>query len=220
MSQTQTLGFIRNQSPLQKIVLSKAFWFSFIMFGFSYPIYRSMKRVLPPDLPALYAIPNFELTNEFGKPFGSRDLSGKIYLANFIFTSCPSSCPVTMKKTQIIQKRLRGLGTKVAILSFSVDPKRDTPEVLNKFARDYQANPYVWSFLTGPYDKIKDLLVNGFKVAVGEKDPSMMDIAHSDKIILVDGTGMVRGLYSSDKQSVDQMMIDVGILINKKSNGS
>jgi protein SCO1/2 len=179
-----------------------------------------MKRVLPPDLPALYAIPNFELTNEFGKPFGSRDLSGRIYLANFIFSSCHSSCPVTMKKTQIIQKRLRGLGTKVAILSFSVDPERDTPQVLNKFARDYQANPFVWSFLTGPYDKIKDLLVNGFKVAVGEKDPSMMDIAHSDKIILVDGTGMVRGLYSSDKQSVDQMMIDIGILINKKSNGS
>jgi protein SCO1 len=220
MSQTQTLGFIRDQSPLQKIVLSKVFWISFILFGFSYPIYRSMKRVLPPDLPALYTIPNFELTNEFGKSFGSRDLSGRIYLANFIFTSCPSSCPATMKKTQIIQKRLRGLGTKVAILSFSVDPERDTPQVLNKFARDYQANPFVWSFLTGPYDKMKDLLVNGFKVAVGEKDPSMMDIAHSDKIILVDGTGTVRGLYSTDKQSVDQMMIDVGVLINKKSNGS
>lgn len=220
MSEATTLGFIRNQSPLQKIVLSKAFWIGFIFFGFSYPIYRSLKRELPPDLPAMYQIPQFELTNEFGKPFGSKDLSGKIYLANFIFTSCPTSCPLTMKKTQIIQKRLRGLGTKVAILSFSVDPETDTPEVLNKFARNYMANPYIWNFLTGPYDKMKDLLVNGFKVAVGKKDPSMMDIAHSEKVILVDGSGMVRGLYSTDKQSVDQLMIDVGILVNKKSNGS
>jgi protein SCO1 len=220
MSQANAIGFIRNQSLLQKIVLSKTFWLGFLLFGFSYPIYRSLKRELPPDLPALYQIPQFELINEFGKPFGSKDLSGKIYLANFIFTSCPSACPAMMKKTQIIQKRLRGLGTKVAILSFSVDPQTDTPEVLNKFARNYKANPYVWSFLTGPYDKMKDILVNGFKVTVGEKDPSMMDIAHSERIILVDDLGTVRGLYSFDKLSVDQMMIDIGILVNKKSNGS
>ncbi len=220
MSQTQTLGFIRNQSTLEKIVLSKAFWIGFIMIGFFYPIFRSIKRELPPDLPSMYQIPQFELTNEFGKPFGSKDLAGKIYVANFVFTSCPTTCPVTMKKNQIVQKRLRGLGTKVAMVSFSVDPENDTPEVLNKFARNYKANPYVWSFLTGPYDKISELLVNGFKVTVGKKDPTMMDIAHSEKNILVDGAGMVRGVYSTDKQSVDQMMIDVGILVNKKSNGS
>ena len=220
MSQVQAIGFIRKESPLQKLVLSKLFWIGFLIFGFSYPIYRSLKRELPPDLSALYQIPSFELINEFGKPFGSKDLSGKVYLANFIFTSCPTSCPLTMKKTQIIQKRLRGLGTKVAILSFSVDPQRDIPEVLFKYSRDYSANPYVWSFLTGPKEKVKDLLVNGFKVVVGEKDPSMMDIAHSEKIIMVDGSGMVRGLYSTDKKSVDQMMIDIGILINKKSNRS
>ncbi len=175
-----------------------------------------MNRVLPPDLPGLFKIPQFELTNEFDKPFGSKDLMGKVYLANFIFTSCPSSCPLTMKKTQIIQKRLRGLGTKVAIISLTVDPETDTPFVLNKFAREYKANPFVWTFLTGSKPKIKELLVNGFKVAVGEKDSNMMDIAHSDKIILVDGLGMARGIYSTDKQSVDQMMIDVGILVNKK----
>jgi protein SCO1/2 len=220
MNQSHSIGFIRNQSNLQKIVLSKAFWMIFILFGFVFPIYRSLNRKLPLELPVMYKIPQFELTNHFGKPFGSKDLFGKVYLSNFIFTSCPSSCPLTMKKTQIIQKRLRGLGTKVAILSFSVDPKTDTPEVLNKFAMEYKANPYVWSFLTGSSDKVKDLLVKGFKVAVGDKDPTMMDIAHSDKIILVDGFGMVRGIYSSDKQSVDQMMIDVGILINKKISGS
>jgi protein SCO1/2 len=121
-----------------------------------------------------------------------------------------------MEKTKIIQKRLRGLGTKIAIATFSVDPETDRPSVLFKYARNLKANPFVWNFLTGPREKVENLLVRHFKVAMGDKDPGMVDIAHSEKFILVDGKGRVRGIYSSDKSSIDQLMIDMGILVNKK----
>lgn len=212
---THAIALKRDETFIQKLVLNKTFWFIFVLFGFSYPIYKSLNRELPPDLPAVFQLSDYKLTNEFGKPFGSDDLKGKVYVASFVFTSCPSTCPAMMKKMQIIQKRLKGLGTKVGIVTFSVDPETDTPAVLSKYARRFKANPYVWSFLTGPRKDVKDVIVNNFKVAMGEKTPGMMDIAHSEKIFLVDGAGVVRGLYTLDKQHVDQMMIDVGILVNK-----
>ena len=214
---TQAIALKRDETFIQKLVLNKTFWFIFVLFGFSYPIIKSMNRELPNDLPVLYTLSDFKLTNGFGKPFGSNDLKGRVYVASFVFTSCPSTCPAMMKKMQVIQKRLRGLGTKVGIVTFSVDPETDTPAVLNKYARRFKANPYVWSFLTGPKADVKDIVINNFKVAMGEKTPGMMDIVHSEKIFLVDKDGRVRGLYSMDKQHVDQLMIDMGILINKPS---
>ncbi|RLA60080.1 MAG: SCO family protein [Epsilonproteobacteria bacterium] len=210
----QTIALRRDETFIQKLVLNKTFWFIFILFGFSYPIFKSLRREIPNNLPVIFSLSEYKLTNEFGKPFGSEDLKGKVYIASFIFTSCATSCPQMMKKMQFIQKRLRGLGTKVGIVTFSVDPETDTPPVLNKYARRFKANPYVWSFLTGPRKNVKDVIINNFKVAMGEKTPGMIDIAHSEKLFLVDGAGKIRGLYSTDKQHVDQMMIDVGILVN------
>ena len=212
---TQAIALKRDDTFIQRLVLNKTFWFVFILFGFSYPIIKSINREIPNHLPVLYRLENYSLTNEFGKPFGSNDLKGKVYVASFVFTSCATTCPAMMKKMQVIQKRLRGLGTKVGIVTFSVDPETDTSPVLNKYARRFKANPYVWSFLTGPKADVKKVVIDNFKVAMGEKTPGMMDIAHSEKIFLVDGAGKVRGLYSTDKQHVDQMMIDVGILVNK-----
>lgn len=213
----QTIVLKRDDTFIQKLVLNKTFWFIFVLFGFSYPIIKSLNRELPNDLPVIFKLQDYKLTNEFGKPFGSGELKGKIYLASFIFTSCPTACPMSMKKLQRVQKRLRGLGTKVAMVTFSVDPETDTPNVLYKYSRRFKANPYVWSFLTGPKKDVRSVIVNNFKVAMGEKTPGMMDIAHSEKIFLVDGNGKVRGLYSMDKQHIDQLMIDVGILVNKPS---
>jgi len=223
-----TLGYIREESIVQKIVSSKLFWFFAMLIIFSYPIYRSMNRVLPPDLPRYFKVPEFNLTNEFNKPFGTNDLKGKTYLASFAFTSCPSSCPGLMKNLQKVQKRIRGLGTKVAILTFTVDPETDTPKVLHKYARGYQANPFVWSFLTGTNKELHSLLVKGFKVPVGEleetkkvfngEDVTLYDIAHSEKIVLVDWEGMIRGYYSTDNDNINKLMIDLGLLINRQFN--
>lgn len=219
-----SLKFFRNRTLVERTVASKLFWVFAIVALFAYPIYRSIHRELPAGPQPLFEVPSFELTNEFGEPFGSADLAGKIYLANFIFTSCPSTCPAQTEAMQQIQKRVRGLGTSIALVSFTVDPRVDTPEVLYKYARQNQINPHVWSFLTGPEEKLHSLLVDGFKVPVGEReyfdspreDINLYDIAHSERIALVDGNGSVRGFYSIDDVSIDQLMIDVGLMVNRK----
>lgn len=216
---TQTLGNLRQDNMIQKLLVSKLFWLFFLTFLFSYPIYRSMNRVLPPELPIISHVPQFEFTNEFGKNFGSNDLKGKAYLASFLFTSCPTSCPVMMGKLQKVQKRIKGLGDRVAMVSFSVDPTTDTPKRLFQYGRDYKANPRIWSFVTGPEESLTNFIVDGFKVAVSEKKFSKeidaFDIAHSERVVLVDRVGRIRGYYSLDKNSVNQLMIDLGLLINR-----
>ena len=178
-------------------------------------------------MPRYYQIPSFELTNEFGHPFGSKNLEEKIYLASFAFTSCATICPGLMEKLKVIQKRVRGLGDKIAIVTFTVDPENDTPKVLHKYARNLRANPHIWNFLTGERGRLKSLLVEGYKVPMGDEAEefvgkvdghavSLMDIAHTGKIVLVDKNSYVRGYYSTDDVSVDQLMIDVGLLVNRK----
>lgn len=218
-------GYRRETSILEKLVRSKVFWILFFVMTFSYPIYRSMNRELPPDLPKLFQVPSFQLTNEFGKPFGSNDLKGRFYVASFMFTSCPTTCPGLTERLKKVQKRVRGLGQKIAILSISVDPDWDTPEVLNKYARKHKANPYVWSFLTGNRQELKTLLIDGFKVPMGDKEEvvgsvgneevTLMDIVHTEKLVLVDHEGFARGYYSTDRDGMNKMMIDIGLLVNK-----
>lgn len=228
MSST-SLSFKRDYGLIEKMVQSPFFWLLFILLGFSYPIYRSLNRELPPPLPVLFELPDYKLTNSFGRPFGSEDLEGRSYIANFIFTNCPSTCPGQMEKTQKIQKRIRGLGTKIGIVTFSVDPENDTPQVLHKYARNLRANPHVWTFLTAEdRTEIRDLLVDGFKVPMGELEEveavvdrekvSVWDIVHSERFALVDSQGRVRGYYSTTQTDIDKLMIDVGLLVNREQN--
>jgi protein SCO1/2 len=212
---------IRKPVLINKIVSSKIFWILMTGFLFSYPLVKSIQRNLPAELPAYTTVPYFNFTDENGASFGSNNLKGKVYIANFIFTSCQTSCPTLLKTIQTVQHRLRGVIDRAAIVSFTVDPDTDTPEVLFKKARELNAHAMVWRFLTGPKPEVNKLLVDGFKVPVGEKEiaNNVMDVAHSNKLVLVDQEGVIRGYYSSEKDGVNQLMIDTGLLINttKKS---
>lgn len=221
---TTATGYYKEDNFFHKVMRSKSFWILFWLVMFSYPIYRSLHRVLPPPLPVYYKVPDFSLTNEFKKPFGTKDLQGRYYIANFMFTSCPSTCPALMEKMDVIQKRIRGLGTKAAIVTFTVDPTTDTPEVLFKFARKRNANPFIWSFLTGTQADMRKIVIDGFKVPLGNKEQveklvdnnkvTLFDIAHSEKVVLVDEKGQIRGYYGTDKIEMDRLMIDMGLLVN------
>lgn len=208
--------FIRSSNFLEKMIRHWAFWTLFIAFGFSYPIYRSLNRTLPPELPIIAHVPEFSLTSENNEPFGSNNLKGKIYLANFVFSSCPTVCPKMLKELQKIQKRMAGTKSKTSIVTFTVDPENDTPEVLFKLARAHDANPYAWTFLTSQNkDELMKLYKEGFKVGV--ETTNLMEIAHSEKIVLVDDMNRIRGYYAMDENSINQLMIDVGLLINRPS---
>lgn len=210
--------FLRKNNVVENLVRRKLFWVFFILFGFTYPIYKSFNRTLPPELPIISHVPAYELINENGQRFGSKDLAGKVYLANFIFSRCPSVCPKMLAELEKIQKRVRGTGQKVAIVSFTVDPEHDNERVLFDLARKHHANPYAWNFLTGSdKEAMFKLYRDGFKVGVEQKPQDIFDIAHAEKIVLVDGENRVRGFYSFDTNSINQLMIDVGLLINRPS---
>lgn len=221
-------AYCREENFFYKLIRKKSFWLVFWLLSFSYPIYRSLNRELPPPLPVFYQVPEFNLTNEFGKSFGSTELKGKYYIANFMFTSCPTTCPALMEKMDSVQKRIRGLGDKAQIVTFTVDPETDTPDVLYKFARKRNTNPYIWNFLTGKESDLQKIVVDGFKVPMGSKSPiekvvgdqkvTLMDIVHTEKVVLVDTKGQVRGYYSTDKVGLDKLMIDLGLLVNNSFN--
>lgn len=223
MAQTAT-GYYREDNWFQKLIRRKTFWLIFWILSFSYPVYRTLNRTLPPPLPVYYQVPEFSLTNEFGKPFGSKELQGKYYIANFMFTSCPTTCPALMAKMDLVQKRIRGLGTKAAIVTFTVDPEVDTVEVLYKYARKRHSNPFIWNYLTGSKADLEKIVIDGFKVPMGKKEPiekqvaeekvTLFDIAHSEKLVLVDDKGQIRGYYGTERVEMDKMMIDLGLLVN------
>ena len=221
---TEVLTYYRDSNILEKAVRSKLFWVFFVAFVFGYPILKSVNRELPEPLPVYSKVPAFEFTTQHKESFGSGNLNGKIYIASFAFTSCPTTCPRIMEKLKVIQKRVKGLGQNIALVTFTVDPETDTPEVLHKHSRKLKVNPYIWKFLTGEKADLRKVVVDGFKVPMGDTEAiekkvgnetvTLFDIAHTEKVVLVDTTGNIRGYYSLDKNSINKLMIDVGLLAN------
>lgn len=217
MQTMSTQTNVRNSKLIERLVLNKYFWILACGFFFLFPLLKSVQRELPADLPVISKVPEFRFVDENGKTFGSHELKGKVYIANFMFTSCQTACPVLLKTIQQVQHRMRGVIDRAAIVSFTVDPQNDTSKVLFDKAREMKANPNVWRFLTASKDEVKNLLVDGFKVPMGEKEfaNSVWDVAHSNKLVLVDQNANIRGYYSADKDGVNKLMIDVGLVINK-----
>lgn len=207
----------RSQNWASKLVSSKLFWALAVTFFFAFPLLKSVQRELPAKLPVYGVVPYFSFTDELGNSFGTGNLKGRVYVANFMFTSCQTMCPVLMKQVQTVQHRLRGVLDRAAIVSFTVDPETDSSEVLYSKARELNANPAIWKFLRAPSDETKSLLVDGFKVPVGDKElaDSVWDVAHSNKFVLVDQSGQIRGYYNSDKQGINMLMLDAGLIINE-----
>ena len=157
------------------------------------------------------------MLTEDGLNLKESDMRGKVLFSEqFFFSNCPTTCPKNLEAIQKFRKGLKGLGDRVALLSFSVDPENDTPKELFKVARKWKANPFIWKFLTGEIDHIKSVLVNGFKVPIGDKkfSKSIYDIAHSEKLVLVDQEGFIRGYYKMEKNDINRLMIDLGLLAN------
>ncbi|HTB23349.1 MAG TPA: SCO family protein [bacterium] len=157
----------------------------------------------PPDtqsgLPRMGQVPPFQLVEAGGKPFFSQSLSGKVWIASFVYTTCKSSCPMLTAQMHRLSKSLPA-GPDFALLSFTVDPKKDTPEVLEKYARATGADDPRWHFLTGELPALKSLIMEGFKIAVATQEKASdarldPDIIHSTRLVLVDRHGVIRGYY-------------------------
>ncbi len=152
---------------------------------------------------AIYDAPSFALTAQSGESFESSALAGKVWVVHFFFTSCPSVCPVLTAKMQRLQADLAGLSG-FHLVSFSVDPETDTPEVLTEYAQRHNADLRNWTFLTGETEAIREAVVEGLRVGIGERD-ARGDIRHGNYFVLVDQEGKVRGYYRPDDESQAQL---------------
>ena len=158
------------------------------------------------------SVPEFTLTNQDGKNFGSADLRGKIWIADFVYSTCPGPCPMISSRMSELQKPLEK--TDVHLVSFSVDPARDTPQVLRGYAEKLQAEPGRWDFLTGPQSTIYNLSRDGFKLAVGDEKGVPV---HSTRMILVDRHGAIRGYYdATEPDAVTKLVADTTHLLREQ----
>jgi protein SCO1 len=157
-------------------------------------------------------VPEFQLTNQDGNKFGSADLRGKIWIADFIYSTCPGPCPMISSRMSELQKPLEK--TDVHLVSFTVDPAKDTPEVLRTYAERLLAEPGRWDFLTGAQSTIYNLSRNGFKLAVGEEKGVPI---HSTRMILVDRYGAIRGYYdAAEPDAVTKLVADTTHLLREQ----
>lgn len=167
-------------------------------------------------LPAMLQVPEFSLSDQRGSSFGMRDLRGKPWVATFFFTRCAATCPRQTATLARLQTELVGDSRleQVMLVSISVDPTHDTPEVLDEYADQAGAESGRWRFLTGPRDDIWRLSTEGFRLAAGE-DPgnAAMPMMHSPKLVLVDGRGFIRGFYDHDSdQAFTSLLADLRVL--------
>jgi cytochrome oxidase Cu insertion factor (SCO1/SenC/PrrC family) len=148
--------------------------------------------------------PPFSLTDQLGRTITNDSLKGHPWIAAFIFTNCASACPMISQQMSGLQKQIPD--SRVALVSFTVDPKNDTPAVLANYAHSYHADNDRWRFLTGEPDRvfkaIRDMKV-GFKPAAGD-DPIM----HDQNFILIDAQGRFRDRYNSANPADVQRLID------------
>jgi protein SCO1 len=160
-------------------------------------------------------VPSFQLVNQNAQPFGSAQLAGKIWIADFIYTTCPGPCPMISSRMSELQKPLEK--TDVRLVSFSVDPEKDTPQVLRGYAEKLQADPARWNFLTGPKSAIYKLSHDGFKLAVSDGSDEQGIPVHSTRMVLVDRHGQIRGYYdATEADAVTKLVADTSHLLREQ----
>lgn len=163
-------------------------------------------------LPDYSVAPDFTLTERSNRQVTRKDLAGQVWIADFIFTRCTGICPAMSSNMQKLQSQLP---KEVRLVSFSVDPDHDTPQVLSEYAKRYNADPERWLFLTGDAEAVQKLSVDGFKLALDptagtEAEP----ITHSSRFALVDREGHIRGYYGTeDPSALDRLVADAKTLL-------
>jgi protein SCO1 len=160
-------------------------------------------------------VPAFELVNQNGQRFGSAQLAGKIWIADFIYTTCPGPCPMISSRMSELQKPLEK--SDVHLVSFSVDPEKDTPQVLRGYAEKLQADHARWDFLTGPKSAIYKLSHDGFKLAASDGGDEQGIPVHSTRMVLVDRHGQIRGYYdATEPDAVTKVLADTNHLLREQ----
>ncbi|MEX2299908.1 MAG: SCO family protein [Bryobacterales bacterium] len=168
-----------------------------------------------PELAEFGALPEFELVERDGSTVTLADLRGKVWVADFVFTHCAGPCPLLSSKMSRLQEAVADLED-VRLVSFSVDPERDTPEALAEYSNRYGADAERWLFLTGRKEPLYQLIGKGFHLAVDDGGPGSGLITHSTRFVLVDRQGQIRGYYDgAEPGTVDEIVPDIQRLLSR-----
>ena len=163
-------------------------------------------------LPVIGSIPEFEFVDSEGKSISLNTLKGKVWVADFIFTTCTMACPIMTGNMNTIHKKYKK-NDDLRLVSISVYPEYDTPKVLKEYASQYDANTDTWHFLTGEESTVKEVIRDGFKIGDYEDI-----IFHSEKFALVDRNGMIRAYYNGMKSDdMDKLKKDINNLLKQSS---
>jgi protein SCO1/2 len=191
-------------------------WVAFAALALAVPMGALLfRQTLSRELPVLVELPAFSLVAEDGKPFRKEDMLGRVWIADFVFTSCADACPRLQSKMKKLQDRLVPLeqGGNIGLLSISVDPERDTPDKLKQYAEVFGARAGLWRSLTGEQQEVERTVVRGFHTAMAKvprdgADPHLaaFDIMHGERLVLVDRLGRIRGFYDADDR--DRLLRD------------
>lgn len=166
-------------------------------------LWWTTKPILKP-LPTLGGIPFFEMIDTNGSSFGSENLKGKIWVADFIFTTCAGPCPIMSTEMSGIHKAFID-DKNIQTVTYTVNPDYDTPEVLAQYAKRYNADTEQWHFLNAPYEDIQSIITNGFKMGDMEEI-----VFHSTRFALVDRNMNIRGYYTgTDSVDVEKLKRDI-----------
>ena len=167
------------------------------------------QRDEPKPLPVLGRVADFALVDQASAPVTRAALAGEPWVANFIFTRCPSVCPRLSDRMRAVQALAKQHADTLHLVTFSVDPEHDQPSVLKSYADAYGADQTTWKFLTGNQASIEEI-ARSFSVALdGKADPGKADfgIMHSGHLVLVDGRGRIRGYYPSSEEGVERRIL-------------
>lgn len=169
------------------------------------------------QLDSFQKVPDFELIDQDGKKFTQADLLGHVWVADFIFTSCPMQCPGMSRRMRELQIAIHRM-PEVRLVSFSVDPEDDTPEVLKKYAKSFMADTAQWFFLTGKPEMIHDIAYKGFMLGFVEtsaaEQPEFGRYSHSSKFAVIDKAGLVRSYHDGlGDMAINDIVRDISDLL-------
>lgn len=155
----------------------------------------------------------FRLTNQFGREVSLDDWKGRIIIADFIFTSCPTVCPTLTRNMKRLQDAFKKTDSLVRFISFTVDPLRDSAARLKAFGDRFRIDHDTWWMLTGEKPEIYDIALHEFKANIAQAEGVDTGFIHTDKFFLLDRDRVVRGWYSGiDSARLDEVIRDVVLL--------
>jgi protein SCO1 len=205
---------MKTQIKLHRVFMWGVFAFVLVGVSFTYLWTELKEKPEATNLPRFGAVPEFSLMERSGVQVSLSSLKGKVWIADFIFTNCAASCPMMTSMMSTFQAPLKKYPD-ILLLSFSVDPDRDSIEALRQYANAYHASKDKWLFLRGPKKEIYPLVQEGFHLSVAQD--TGYQILHSTKFVLVDKQGIIRGYYDyADSAVGERLLRDAKVLSEEK----